>query len=283
MIMRYSRILISTALMTAMIGLSGCYDDKGNYDYISEDELISVKIAELSDISVKANELLEVIPELKNNNSRRYDYCWYAMKENYPYNVDTLSYEQDLSIVCNLEVGKYTLYYMISDPVLDIYVNTSFALSVTATDINTGWYIFKEEGDYSDIDYISLANESKNNLFKNILNIDPPYGKPVGLDYVPNNYNHEKENADGTVTLLQSQSVIHVVTEHDFISLNANDMSVFKTLDDQFYEKPAEIEFQNVNSDMYGSQVIIANNNLHTVGSAIGKLGYQLQIGRAHV
>jgi hypothetical protein len=267
-------ILIACSIL--LLTFTSCYDDKGNYDYVTNDQLMSVEIGALDSVSTKANSQLTITPTLKNDDASRYTYCWYTMNKEYPYDVDTLSHQRDLSIVCNLPVGDYTLYYQVKDSVKNIYKSTTAALSVTATDITTGWYVLKTINGGVDFDYYPLKSTVKNetNMLKDVLNLTPLTGTPVSILYVNKAYSHSYTNPDGTTTLLNSQSALHIVTNDDMITLNASDMSVFKTLNEEFYEKPTNINFQSLQKDAYNSQMLINDNHLHTVGS-IGKFGYQ--------
>lgn len=259
----------------ALLSVSGCNKDEGNYNYISEDELISVQIGSLQELSVKANSLLTVTPQLNNADDSRYSYMWYTISEDYPYKKDTLSIERNLSVNCNLEVGDYKLYFEVKDVALDIYKNVTTSLMVTASDINKGWYVMKYINGNTDLDYFGLSGENRNNVLTDVLGSSALIGKPVGMVYLSKSYNHEKKNSDGTTTMLYSQSVYQIVSNKDMITLNANDMSVFKTLDNEFYEKPSETNFQYIAIDNYDTTSLVNGNEVHFLGTAIGKWGYQ--------
>ena len=72
--------------------LSGCYDDKGNYDYISEQEAMPVSIQALESVTAKANAELTIIPTLAGADKGNFDYVWYTIANEYPYDADTLSH-----------------------------------------------------------------------------------------------------------------------------------------------------------------------------------------------
>jgi hypothetical protein len=258
--------------------LSGCYDDKGNYEYISTDELMPVRIEGLSEetIIVLANSLLEVKPQLVNDDPDRYTYLWYTIVS---YSKEILSTERDLSVICNLPLGEYTLYYEVRDEERDIYKSVSLPFRVDATDIAGGWYLLKGINGTADVDYFALVEgKDRSNLLEEVVGIDPLAGTPVGMAYAPGGYNHQEETPDGIVT--KTSAVLHIATNRDLISLNAADMTVFKTLEDEFYEKPFTINFQSIGTDEVINntcyQIIINDNQLHTVGRGIGKIGYQL-------
>ena len=63
---------MAAALLTIPV-LTGCYDDKCNDDYISDEEAMPVKIACLESITAKANQELYITPTLSGTRSGNYD------------------------------------------------------------------------------------------------------------------------------------------------------------------------------------------------------------------
>ncbi|NLI36263.1 MAG: hypothetical protein GX416_07120 [Bacteroidales bacterium] len=260
----------------------GCYDDKGNYNYMSENELMPVGISAIDSISVKTQSALNITPKLTNDDTSRYTYLWYTLDKSNPYTRDTLSTQHDLSINCNLSVGNYTLYYQVKDPRKNIYKSVNTPLTVTATDINAGWYVLKAKDGFTDVDYFSLSGAMKANLLTDVVKTEKLQGTPVSMIYIPSNYNHAVTNPDGTTTILYNQSAYHIVANKDMVTLNANDLTVFKRLNDEFYETPSNINLQGIQQDSYNTQYLINDGHLHFQygGQGIGKFNYQLAGGQ---
>ena len=109
-----NNIMTKSLLGLAMaLGLfASCYDDKGNYDYISEDDAAGVVLGALEGTTVRANEVLNIVPQMKGGEGDGFSYLWYTLSSG-TYNVrrDTLSQERELNVPVNLKAGKYTLYY----------------------------------------------------------------------------------------------------------------------------------------------------------------------------
>ena len=61
--------------------LTSCYDDKGNYDYISEDEAAKVVLGSLEGTTVKANEVLHITPDIKGDDNGKFSYLWYTLTD----------------------------------------------------------------------------------------------------------------------------------------------------------------------------------------------------------
>jgi len=263
---------------TLLFLVCGCYDDKGNYNYVSENELMSVDISAIDSISVKAQAVLKIAPKLTNDDTSRYIYLWYTVDKNYPNTRDTLSTQHDLSINCNLNVGSYTLYYQVKDSKRNIYKSVTAPLTVTATDINTGWYVLKAKDGFTDVDYLSLSGVMKENLLADVIKTEKLQGTPVSMIYIPFNYNHAVTNPDGTTTMLYNQSAYHIVTNKDMVTLNANDLTVFKKLKDEFYETPSNINLEGLQQESFNTQYLINNGHIHYQGggNGIGKFNYQM-------
>ncbi len=260
--------------LLAMPVFTGCYEDKGNYDYISEEEAMPVKIAALESITAKANQELDITPTLSGEGHGDYDYVWYVIANEYPYDVDTISHDRDLKTDLALKVGKYKLYYRVTNRANGVYTSVNTALTVTATDITSGWYVMKQTSQGVDFDYFSLSGTSdKKDFLTSVLGIEGMTGTPVGMMYQASGYGHETTNPDGTTTTESNLQAMHIVTDKDYITLNGSDLSVLNELKDQFYEMPEKIDFSYIGQEDY-QQILINNGKKHALGS-IGKWGYQ--------
>lgn len=268
-------ILIVGSVM--LLSFAACSNDKGNYDYMAENELMPVEISAMDSVSIKANSLLAIVPTVKNDDKTRYKYTWYTITKTWPYKRDTLSMQHDISSNCNLKVGEYTLYYQVKDSLRNIYKYVSTPLTVTATDINSGWYVMKQQNGTTDVDYYPMTGTSRTNLLASVMGISPLAGSPVGMVYGAACYNQEVTNQDGSTTMLYGQSIFHIVSAKDMITLNASDMSVFKKLSDEFYETPSTINFQTIAIDAMSTQTLINNGQMHDLlsGAGVGKFSYQ--------
>ncbi len=262
-------------VLLAMPVFTGCYDDKGNYDYISDQQAMPVQIAALESITAKANQELDITPTLSGDDNGNYDYVWYTIGNEYPYEADTLSHERELKTDLALKVGKYKLYYRVTNHANGVYTSVNTDLTVTATDITSGWYVMKETDQGVDFDYFSLSGISdKKDFLTSVLGIEGMKGTPVGMMYQASGYGHETTNPDGTTSTESNLTALHIVTNKDYITLNGNDLSVLNELKDQFYEMPENIDFSYIGQEDY-QKLLINNGKKHALGS-IGKWGYQV-------
>lgn len=108
--MTNKRITKMLLCLSMALGLfTSCYEDKGNYDYISEDDAAGVVLGSMEGATVKANDVLKIEPQMKGGEGDNFTYLWYTLSSG-TYNVtkDTLSQERILDVPVNLKEGKYT-------------------------------------------------------------------------------------------------------------------------------------------------------------------------------
>lgn len=272
--------------MAMALGLfASCYEDKGNYDYISEDDAVGVVLGSLESATVKANEVLKIEPQMKGGEGDNFSYLWYTLSSG-SYNVkkDTLSQERMLNVPINLKEGNYTLYYQVTNKSNGVFRAVEAPLTVTATDITSGWYVMKEVEGGTDFDYYSLdGKKTVNDFMTSSLGMEPLKGSPVGMVFLDGSYSHEEEGADGKTTKVTGLSAYHIMSSQDFVTLNGSDFSLLKNLQQEFYEAPSGINFSYLFIDSslrdQGYTLdycyLINNGKLHAMGSEIGKWGYQ--------
>lgn len=258
--------------------LTSCYDDKGNYDYISEDEAAKVVLGSLEGTTVKANEVLHITPDIKGDDNGKFSYLWYTLTDaDYDVKRDTLSQERELNVPINLKEGKYYLYYKVTNEENGVFRSVSAPLTVTATDVTSGWYVMKEIEGGVDFDYHSLSGKSdKQNFLTASLGMSPLAGTPVGMLYQQGDYGNETVNPDGTTTKEDGLSALHVMTNKDYITLNASDFSLLKDLQSQFYEEPEKVNFTALYKHDFMGNGLVNNGDVHLMGSTIGKWGYKM-------
>lgn len=203
--MKLKNILIGIGLITSLQGVQSCIDDRGNYSYISNEELLPVTISGFEDTTVIIRSTLNITPVLENmDDESRYIHLWYAapsVTAGFTPQRDTLSLEKDLSFEVTYESGTYNLVYELRDPKLDIYVRKQVLMTVQS-DVSTGWYVMKEENGETDIDYISMDGKKIENLIT-ASGQERLKGKPVKMAYQSSRYTPVIQNPDGTTTQVE--------------------------------------------------------------------------------
>lgn len=256
-------------LLAAYITVS-CINDLGNYEYTSPEELLPVTISGYGDTTAVIGSDLVIHPVLNNlDDENRYIYLWWAAHSQtagFAPQRDTLAQTRDLSVTIRMEAGTYNLVFEVRDPKLDIYVRKQVLLTVSASDITTGWYVLKDINDETDFDYISADETIIPDVLRNLAArqdiVNGPVtvggqqlqGKAVKIVRQGTRYYHQVTNADGTVTTLANQRALHILSDRDFKTFNSDNIYLFKEFEDGFYEAPQERKPQNIlffSTDLY--------------------------------
>ena len=271
--MKLKNILIGIGLITSLQGVQSCIDDRGNYSYISNEELLPVTISGFEDTTVIIRSTLNITPVLENmDDESRYIHLWYAapsVTAGFTPQRDTLSLEKDLSFEVTYESGTYNLVYELRDPKLDIYVRKQVLMTVQS-DVSTGWYVMKEENGETDIDYISMDGKKIENLIT-ASGQERLKGKPVKMAYQSSRYTPVIQNPDGTTTRLNNKRAFHVFSDQDIKIFNADNMALFYNYEDPEVCKPE-------NCGMYSTDFYAINAgkvySIYGMSPNSGMLGY---------
>lgn len=277
--MKTIRIILSLSFICFTFS---CINDLGNYNYISEDDLIPVTIADLKDTTMTVGETLEIVPNISiKDDESLYSYLWYVIK---PKNAgaiskrDTLGTDRNLSALIKIEPGEYKLYLEVRKNALDIYINKTCTLKVEANNFSLGWYVLKNVGDETDFDYIPIDGSP---IIPDILRTQAGFeeyyngpakigdqqlkGKALKITWQSEKYSHFAENQDATYKPLYNQRVFHIVTDKEIKTFNANNLYQFKNFNDEFYEAPTA-DVQNFESiDFIGDIYVLNAGKIHTI------------------
>lgn len=276
-----NKINIFLGLTTVLMATFSCIDDKGNYNYTSEDIVMPVSITGMpKDTTIQQGVDLILTAgkhfTVNNDDPSRYTYEWSVTEATTGGSLPTRTYistEENLNYPMKLAVGEWTLTLQIWDKKLDIYAKSQINLNVIASPLDKGWYILKDQGGFTDFDYIT--DDGK--IYADILAKSDHQikGTAVKMIYQGSRYYHVQKNADGSSTTLSNQKVLHILTSEDIQTFNAKDLQLFKTYNDQFYTAPTVCTPQDV--DLAGTDLFLLNNNqmygIYGMSSNIGKYG----------
>lgn len=156
--------------LQALWSLSGCYDDKGNYDYKDIDEIkVSFPGSVGDDGSVKyaqkLGEELSIHPEITYGNPKKLTYKWERYREETGVEKEILSNSKDLDLTLEhgddaalpWKVGKYSLCYTVTDTETNQMVQTLVVLNVRSV-TPIGLYVLHGDENESDLAVISDEN-----------------------------------------------------------------------------------------------------------------------------
>ena len=144
-----------------------CTEDKGNYNYTPLNELTinginKTYVAEIDSVlSISVN----IIGE-KGFREDDYEYLWYAWRTSDAKTTDTLSLKKDLNVKLSIDVGEYTLRYVVTEKASGVFFESEIDLSVIDKYSKGVMALSRIEGDYSDITFINVKNTVTQHAYK---------------------------------------------------------------------------------------------------------------------
>ena len=164
---------IFTVILVALILQSGCYADKGDYDYRDINEL-TIILPESREVFT--GRPLRIVPEIipsinitENLNWDNYYYEWIAVRNNNSNIAVFLGSERDLDIIVptGMEEGDYVVFYTVGDKRTGIETTERFFLRVSGG-LTVGWLILNDINGSSRLDMLPL-NSGQFNFVNDVL------------------------------------------------------------------------------------------------------------------
>jgi hypothetical protein len=235
---KYSYIACVLALSHA---LGACINDKGNYTYLSEEEVMPVRISNIeTSYNILAARSLVLTPVVEGiDNEDDYEYLWYIYGTGLSRSgwKDTIGREKTLDYRASIPSGTYQITYRVKNKNTGLCAYFRTDVRVTA-EFSRGWFITKEQDNVTDLDLITPDGQVVPDLLRSINGSGVP-GRAIKSTYVPYGYNYVQTNPDGTVTLFENQQILFVITESDFHVVSGETLERYATFDESFYELPA--------------------------------------------
>lgn len=275
--MKVKNIFTAFGLL-AVLFLSSCVTDYGNYEYQDPDIVLPVTISGISDTSITKGEYLILNPEvIIAGDESKYIYSWYVMPAEtagaLPLKT-VLGNTKNLNAQITLAVGSYRLNFSVTDSVRDIYVRQEVILSVKATDVGAGWFVLKDIDNETDFDYINGNGDIYPDVLLTLA--DPTgsrlKGKAVKIEYQSQRYYHQVTGEDGKVTILSNQSVYHVLSDEDIKVFNSKTLELFKNQQDVFYT-PTVCRPQNIAFAPSNNLFLVNNGEISAIYGMMANLG----------
>ncbi|MDR2414263.1 MAG: hypothetical protein LBD64_04675 [Odoribacteraceae bacterium] len=271
---------------TALVVLAACAEEPVT-TYLPAGQVAPGAISGIDEAyTIISLDTLKINPVIEGEKQDENQYAWYV----YPVPSfagsprDTIGRDRSLDYRVTLAAGKYELLLEVQDKQRLTRAYASTVLNVTK-EFSRGWFITKETGGATDVDFIRLGD---NKFYADILqaiNGERPAGAPVNNGYISSYYGYEVENIDGTVTRRNDQPAFFVATDADLHVYHANDMALLKRFDDAFFERPA-VQQPRALFLCDGGTVLLNDANLHCLWYGaynVGKLGYQVTTSGADV
>ncbi|MDR2805206.1 MAG: hypothetical protein LBB85_06110 [Dysgonamonadaceae bacterium] len=277
------------------LGFLSCnMEDLGNYDYQSPEEILPVEIEDLNIPSpIQFRETWHYEPVFKRlENEERYSFRWYVIytKPGVASMRIDLCNTKILHLDSNpLDAGSYDLYFEVKDTLWDIFVKKYTRITVSNSILNEGWYILKDDGENTDIDYfvrksyaeINPAHTRYENVIQRYGFGAPLPGKALSFAFISRYAcNENVVNGEGESVVETYKGPGWLVQTDQTIVSTTNTFSryLYSDFADNFYDPPAVIEPQGLFIDPtdYGTDVVwMLNKNMiysiYLLGSHIGK------------
>ncbi len=244
---------------------SACVDDLGNYDYVSADGVLPVKIGGLEEeITITQGDQLQITPLVENmDKGVQYTYSWFVIETQAMSNLPrktVIGTEKDLDFRVALKAGSYYLNLLVRDPAKDIYKRKQVMLRVEATTVNKGWYVLKDRNNETDFDYITNEGEMHADVLGG--NLNQLKGNAVEMSYQVRYFHNVTVDE---VTTRETFKALHVMSTEDIRTFNAADLMLLKDFPEQTYS-PMECAPQSIwTGSNQGNQHLMNGGKLYSV------------------
>lgn len=270
------RYILRAAYAALAVLLTACVQDKGNYDYLTPDELQPV---EISGIEERYNTTIlqpcRITPTVKVPDEEDYEYCWY-MYSTAAQRRDTVGMEKALDFVVTQPSGEYQLVLQVKNIHTGV-CSWKKSRMIVASEFSRGWYVTKDNGGVTDLDWIKPDGTVVPNVLA-MTNGEGVPGRPNRTTFLGSRYNFDVRNEDGTTTLVTNQGVFFVMSQSDMRIYHQEDLRLIRTFDDAFVYEPEVAAPQNLYvSTFFGAWLVndgrVSSLSLFTSPS-YGRFGY---------
>lgn len=206
-----------------------CYDDKGNYDYheLNRTEITGIKSFYRCDLLSRLSIPTVIQSEDKNCT---YDYVWMVLQATGGKKIDTLSQEKDLDWIVSADPGVYRLVFEYRDRQNGV-VNYIESELVIESKYFRGWYVMKQSGETTDIDFFS--SEFQNTGLMQKSRGKALAGRPRSLGFIENYaYMDEEEES-----MILNNACLMVISEKELQVVRISDLKILGDFNSLFYEK----------------------------------------------
>ena len=241
--MRYTKIRILGLNLLVLLALASCIDDKGNYDYLPEEEVLPGSISGLEEnYDVLFGETVHFEAKVEGaENRENIRYMWYLYAYPNERTRDTLGYGLSLDWHVEQSTGTYYLWFEARDTITDVCVNKRADITI-GTPLSDAWLIVETTDGMTDLDAITSGGELMEDLVTGSTGTRLQ-GNAIKVVYCQQHSN-EIENADGTVDV-EKYKVFYLLSENEIQIFNAENMELLKKTEDCFYETPETVHPEN--------------------------------------
>lgn len=265
-------------LLLATSAFTACYEDEGNYIYLSDEEAgeIVIDTTGMANryglLSMKPGDLIEMSPNVTYRYMENLRYRWFVLPmTNYQYlpvqvgnslqypPADTIYYERELHWTVDLEPGQYRFYFMAEDSVRNMRAYFMFASAGTVYTEGAaleGLYMLSEYNGETDIDVYT----SSLMLIYGGDSVAPRYYSQITGQTIPGSPRFIRGSHTGGTT----RDGYLVATDQTMLRLNNESLVTMDTWDDMFYTAPDVFNPQTCYF-MNNADFLINNGKLHVL------------------
>lgn len=235
-------------IMFISIAISACNEDKGNYNYLTEDELEAMLI-EIDTTGMGSDRLvftgsyykgdtIQMSPKVHYIYPENLKYSWIVYS--HPYSAvevgntsvypkpDTISHDLDLFWIVDKEAGNYASHLLVEDTILGLSASMKMQeqyFSITKAGTRKGVYVLSEYDGQTDIDYYSstLCLIYAGDVF-----MPHYYSKECGHGMLP--------GKPGFISW--GKDYYYVFTDNNGYRLNFSGLTLMEEFKDMFYSEP---------------------------------------------
>ena len=250
---KFSKILAFAAIA---LGVSSCFKDLGNYDYIEFDNF-EVKELENSYSVISFRDNLKIEPEIISK-ATDFEYRWFITRKDNEGKevVDTLSREKVLDVPFEYKTGQYPIYLRVQNVESGAAKFVSSVVRCT-TPFLDAFYILKETTDgNTELDIHYPSGEPSVNMIEKTIGA-PLQGKPKSLSYNPFFSYLDQEIGENVI-----DDLLIPASETDRVSFRLSDMNVARSNDEWFYS-PYPSSKIRYSLTMWAGVIIMTDDGMH--------------------
>lgn len=260
-----------------LFAFSSCYEDKGNYEYDTPNN-IEVKGLEKEYSAFSNLTELDIQIDIVSDKKKEYDYIWTVI----PWNTsglvpqyDTIGYKKYLKYLVKKPQGTYKLVLRATEK--DTNISYFFKSDlIVGTKYTKGWYVLKDDGVNTDLDLF--------NGDVHMVNVLPENGKIKGTaQYISPLKSYSYIDYNGVTQ--QSKNVFFIQSEDDTKVFLIEDMLKIKDYNDCFNIRVPKSPKQALVSSNYLSYALIDESGFYymrTISSNIGVFDFPLEIEKGY-
>ena len=258
--MKYKYYLL--ALLTGILFLTGCYDDKGNYDYKEINDIVIDTVGFKMTYTVLQYEELQIDPTVAFTRNPipegNLSYEWYIYQPGKTATWKPVSTEKKLDIPVSHVPGDYKAVIYVTDNSRGVTSNMEFDL-IVSTDIHHGFVIVHGSNGETDFDYLATPNSipdlDRVKWLRNILEANGRKlpGNPTTIRVAGRNYGNF--------------NAMYVASDQDLFQIDDKTFQFLHDADELFIDKPAEVNVVGLGVNGDTRLFFMANGDMHEIMS----------------